>query len=59
VISFLFAYLLPLPFYGLELFVAFIQAVIFAVLTVVFASLAVQSHGEHDDTHGTQEAAAH
>jgi F-type H+-transporting ATPase subunit a len=59
VISFLFAYLLPLPFYGLELFVAFIQAVIFAVLTVVFAALAVQSHGGHDDAHATPEAAAH
>ncbi|NTV63173.1 MAG: F0F1 ATP synthase subunit A [Oscillochloris sp.] len=55
VMSFLFAYLLPVPFYGLELFVAFIQAVIFAVLTVVFAAMAVQGHG---DDHG-HEAAAH
>ncbi|MBX0327942.1 F0F1 ATP synthase subunit A [Oscillochloris sp. ZM17-4] len=60
VMSFLFAYLLPLPFYGLELFVAFIQAVIFAVLTVVFAALAVQGHGDHDDhAHAGNEAAAH
>lgn len=55
VMSFLFPYLLPLPFYGLELFVAFIQAVIFSVLTLVFMSLAVQSHGGHDD-HGHPEA---
>ena len=50
VMSYLFMYLLPLPFYGLELFVAFIQAIIFAVLTLIFFSLAVQSHG-HDE-HG-------
>ncbi|MEN9937205.1 MAG: hypothetical protein RLZZ387_3784 [Chloroflexota bacterium] len=54
VMSFLFAYLLPLPFYGFEVFVAFIQAVIFAVLTLVFFSLAVQAHGGHDD-HGHAE----
>jgi F-type H+-transporting ATPase subunit a len=48
VMAFLFPYLLPLPFYGLEVFVAFIQAVIFAVLTVVFFNLSVQAHG-HDD----------
>ncbi len=60
VMSFLFAYLLPLPFYGLEVFVAFIQAVIFAVLTLVFSALAVQAHGGHDD-HGpaSHEAVAH
>jgi F-type H+-transporting ATPase subunit a len=51
VMAFLFPYLLPLPFYGLELFVAFIQAVIFSVLTLVFMSLAVQAHGGHDE-HG-------
>ncbi|NTW00335.1 MAG: F0F1 ATP synthase subunit A [Oscillochloris sp.] len=62
VMSFLFAYLMPLPFYGLEVFVAFIQAVIFAVLTLVFSALAVQSHGGHDDDHGhatSEKAAAH
>jgi len=61
VMTFLFAYLLPVPFYGLEVFVAFIQAVIFAVLTVVFAGLAVQAHGgDHEDHgHATGEAVAH
>jgi F-type H+-transporting ATPase subunit a len=53
VMSFLFPFILPLPFYGFEVFVAFIQAVIFAVLTLVFSSLAVQAHG-HDD-HGHAE----
>lgn len=64
VMSFLFAYLLPLPFYGLEVFVALIQAVIFAVLTIVFAALAVQPHAGHGDddhgsAHGEKAAAAH
>ncbi|WP_238613504.1 F0F1 ATP synthase subunit A [Candidatus Oscillochloris fontis] len=62
VMIFLFSYLLPLPFYGLEVFVAFIQAVIFAVLTVVFAALAVQAHGgDHGDdhSHAGNEAKAH
>jgi len=51
VMSFLFPYLLPLPFYGLELFVAFMQAIIFSVLTMVFMSIATQAHGGHDE-HG-------
>jgi F-type H+-transporting ATPase subunit a len=59
VMAYLFAYLLPLPFYGLEVFVAFIQAVIFAILTLIFSSIAVQSHGGHaDEGHGAGEAAA-
>lgn len=45
------AFLLPvigiIPFLGLEIFVGFMQAVVFAVLTLVFASMAVISHDEH------------
>lgn len=45
------AFLLPvigiIPFLGLEIFVGFMQAVVFAVLTLVFASMAVVSHDEH------------
>ncbi|KPV50140.1 ATP synthase F0 subunit A, partial [Kouleothrix aurantiaca] len=48
VMAFLFPYLLPLPFYGLEVFVAFMQAFIFSVLTLVFMSLATISHTGHD-----------
>jgi F-type H+-transporting ATPase subunit a len=54
VMAFLFPYLLPLPFYGLELFVAFMQAVIFSVLTLVFMTLATQAHGGHDE-HGHEQ----
>ena len=52
VMAFLFSYLLPLAFYGLELFVAFMQAFIFSVLTLVFMSLATLAHGGHDEGHG-------
>lgn len=49
VMSYLFAYLLPLPFYGFEVFVALIQAFIFAVLTLIFFSVAVIAHGGHEE----------
>jgi F-type H+-transporting ATPase subunit a len=43
------AYLLPwffaIPFYGLELLVGFVQALIFAGLTLVFLAVAVSHHG--------------
>ncbi|MGI2335182.1 MAG: F0F1 ATP synthase subunit A [Dehalogenimonas sp.] len=41
---FLMPFLLAIPFYGLELLVAFIQALIFAGLTLVFAHIAVTPH---------------
>ncbi len=49
VMIFLLPLVLPLPFYIFEVFVGFIQAFIFAVLTMAFISLAVTSH--HDDGH--------
>ena len=39
--AFLVAFVATLPFYALELLVGFIQALIFAALTLVFASMAV------------------
>lgn len=48
VISSLVPYIIPVPFYLLELFVGFIQAFIFATLTLVFLKVAtVESHGSH------------
>lgn len=45
--------LLPLPFVGLELFIGFIQAFVFAILVMAFASLATQAHGgDHGHGHG-------
>lgn len=52
VMTFLVAFLVPVAFYGLELFVGFIQALVFMMLTVVFFSTAVISHGDHGDEHG-------
>ena len=47
VIAFLIPFLAPLPFYGLELFVGFIQALVFSMLTIVFLNLATVSHDNH------------
>jgi len=46
--SFLVSFVFSIPFYGLELLVGLIQAVIFAGLTVVFAAMAVASHEEEE-----------
>jgi F-type H+-transporting ATPase subunit a len=43
----IFAYFLPLPFIFLEIIVGFIQALIFAMLTLVYLSVATQHHAEH------------
>lgn len=44
VMAYLFAQIAPLPFYALELFVGFIQAFVFAMLTLVFMTMATTSH---------------
>ncbi|MFC1921192.1 F0F1 ATP synthase subunit A [Chloroflexota bacterium] len=43
---FLVPWVVALPFYGLELLIGLVQAVIFAGLTLVFATVAVTSHGD-------------
>ncbi len=52
VMPFLTAFLLPVVFYGFEVFVGFIQAFVFAMLTLVFLSMAVISHDHHEKAHG-------
>lgn len=47
VISFLVPYLVPLPFYALEVIVGIIQAFIFSMLTLVFLKMATTAHEEH------------
>jgi len=42
--AFLVPWVLALPFYGLELLVGFVQALIFGGLTLVFLTIAVMSH---------------
>jgi len=39
--------LAPMPFYGLEIFVGLIQALVFSLLSVVFFNVATVSHDEH------------
>jgi F-type H+-transporting ATPase subunit a len=50
VMTFLVPFIVPLPFYGLEVFVGFMQAFVFAFLTLIFMSMAVVGHG-HDEHH--------
>ena len=56
VVSFLAPYILPIPFLGLEIFVGFIQALVFSLLTVAFIQMAVTAHGDHDDAHAPAHA---
>ena len=42
--GFLIPYLIPVPFLMLEIFVGFIQALVFAMLTMVFTSIATSRH---------------
>ena len=49
VVAFLVPLVATLPFLGLELFVGFVQALIFAMLTLVFMTIATIGHGEHQE----------
>lgn len=51
VVSYLFAFIFPIIFMGLELFVGAIQALIFAMLTLVFLAVATSHHGEESEAH--------
>jgi len=44
IVAFLAPWVLAIPFYGLELLVGFVQALIFCGLTLVFATIAVTHH---------------
>ncbi len=51
VVTFFFVpYIMPIPFLGMELFVGVIQALVFAMLTLVFIKMAVTAHdhAEHE-----------
>ena len=50
-LTFLLPFLIVDIIYGLELFVGFIQAAVFALLTLVFAVMAVEPHDEEHDGH--------
>lgn len=59
VISGLFAYALPLPFIALEFIVGIVQATVFALLTLVYLTVAASApHGDegHDEKHAKAHA---
>lgn len=57
VVMFFVPLIVPVPILAFELFVGFIQAVVFAVLTLFFIKLAVESHGDdHEEDHSKGEA---
>jgi len=49
--AFLMPFVFPSVFYGLEMLVGFVQALIFSGLTLVFLTLAVTHHGEAQETY--------
>jgi F-type H+-transporting ATPase subunit a len=53
------AYGLPLPFMALELFVGFIQAFIFAILTLVYFTIAASDHDEHEEEKHSEDKHVH
>lgn len=57
VIAFIAPFIAPLPFYGLELFVGFIQALVFTMLALVFIKSAITDHEEHEE-HVSEQATA-
>jgi F-type H+-transporting ATPase subunit a len=51
VMTYIIPFFVPMPFLGLELFVGFIQALVFAMLALVFMNMAMASHGDHGEEH--------
>jgi F-type H+-transporting ATPase subunit a len=46
---------IPAIFLGLELVFGFVQALVFALLTMTYITLAMAGHGDHDDAHDAHE----
>lgn len=44
-------YIIPIPFYILGLFVCFMQAFVFTILSMVYVSMAVETHDHEDHAH--------
>ena len=53
--TFLTIFITPIIFYGLEILVGGVQALVFMGLTLVFAVSAVASHGGHGESHAAAE----
>ncbi len=56
--AFLIPFVVSDVFYGLELLIGFVQALIFSGLTLVYVTMAVAAHGEHSE-HSEHSAEAH
>jgi F-type H+-transporting ATPase subunit a len=54
VLSALIAYIIPLPFMGLELLVGLIQALVFSMLVLVYTSIATMPLPDHSGGHDTE-----
>jgi F-type H+-transporting ATPase subunit a len=54
VMASLLAFFLPLPFLGLELLVGIVQAMVFALLTLVYLTIATMPVLEHGESHGME-----
>jgi F-type H+-transporting ATPase subunit a len=48
VVTYLIPFVVSIPFYGMEIFVGFVQALVFAMLTTVFLQLATVGHETHE-----------
>lgn len=59
IIIFLVPLIVPMPIYVFEIFIGFIQAVVFALLTMAFLSIATTSHDHDDEHHGEAKGHAH
>lgn len=55
VISSLAPVIAPLPFFFLELFIGFIQALVFTALTLIFLEIVGAEHGDHDQARDAPE----
>jgi F-type H+-transporting ATPase subunit a len=54
-----FGWLVPLPFYFMELIVGLVQALVFMLLTAIFTSLMCQHGDDHAHGHEGEEKAHH
>lgn len=52
------SFILPIPFMFLEILVGVIQATVFALLVLVFLTVATMEHGHEEEKHATQPAHA-
>ena len=59
VISFLLPYIAPIPFLGLEIFVGFIQGLVFSLLTLVFLKMATTAHTHEHVEHAHAPSLSH